>query len=120
MMRSLAAAGLLLGAVAASASAQQPIPLFPDAAPPRSVQPEPLPPLAPAAPGMTDRRPTPPPYAPPPYASPPYGPRPEMPAPETPPPESAAGPAETREFCSQPVGYSLARRDSVPPAYREF
>jgi hypothetical protein len=114
MMRSLAAAGLLLGAVAASALAQQPIPLFPDAAPPRSVQPEPLPPLAPAAPGMTDTRPSQPPS---------YTPRPEMPGAETPPPASAAapaGPAETREFCSQPVGYALARRDSVPPTYREF
>src|SRR3954463_16041216 len=73
MMRSLAAAGLLLGAVAASASAQQPIPLFPDAAPPRSVQPEPLPPLAPAAPGMADRRPPPAPYAPAPNRPPPPG-----------------------------------------------
>jgi hypothetical protein len=44
------------------------------------------------------------------------------PPPDTPPAAAAApaGPAETREFCSQPVAYALARRDSVPPAYRDF
>jgi hypothetical protein len=119
MLRSLPAAALLLGSIAAAASAQQPIPLFPDAAPPRSIRPEPLPPLAPGSPpppgaldtrsppGAMDTRPLPPASAPP---------------PDTPPAAAAAaaGPAETREFCSQPVGYALARRDSVPPAYRDF
>ena len=119
MLRRLPGAALLLGSIAAAASAQQPIPLFPDAAPPRSIRPEPLPPLAPGSPpppgaldtrsppGAMDTRPVPPASAPP---------------SDTPPAAAAAaaGPAETREFCSQPVGYALARRDSVPPAYRDF
>src|ERR1051325_8672206 len=119
MLRRLPGAALLLGSIATAASAQQPIPLFPDAAPPRSIRPEPLPPLAPGSPpppgaldtrsppGAMDTRPVPPASAPP---------------SDTPPAAAAAaaGPAETREFCSQPVGYALARRDSVPPAHRDF
>jgi hypothetical protein len=109
MIRSLLGAAFLLGSIAADASAQQPIPLFPDAAPPRSIRPEPLPPIAPGSPGVTDTRPPSPPASAPPA---------DMSPAQTPP--APAGPAETREFCSQPVGYALARRDSIPPAYRNF
>ena len=123
MIRSLPAAALLLGSIAAGALAQQPIPLFPDAAPPRSIRPEPLPPIAPGSPpppgltdtrpppGVSDTRPSPPASTPPADMSPA-----QMPPGAAPP----ASPAETREFCSQPVGYALARRDSIPPAYRNF
>jgi hypothetical protein len=107
MMRRLAAAGLLLGSIASAASAQQPVPLLPDAGP-RSIQPEPLPPLAPSPPGVTDARPPRPAPAPP------------ADMPPAPSVAAPAGPVETREFCSQPVGYTLAGRDSVPPAYRGF
>jgi hypothetical protein len=95
----------LLGPIAAAASAQQPTPLLPDAGP-RTIQPEPLPPLPPALP-QPDARPSPPAAAPP---------------SDIPPPAAAApgGPSETREFCSQSVGFSLARGDSVPQRYRDF
>src|ERR1043166_9349493 len=107
MLRRLPGAALLLGSIAAAASAQQPIPLFPDAAPPRGrVRPEPLPPLAPGSspppgaldtrspPGAMDTRPVPPASAPP---------------SDTPPAAAAgaAGPAETREFRSEEHTFEL-------------
>jgi hypothetical protein len=109
MIRRLAAAALLLGSIAA-ASAQQPTPLFPE--PPRTIHPEPRPPIAPAPPDALTPRP-------------PASPLPaDLPPPADMPPPAAAmapsGPSETREFCSQSVSYSLASRNSVPPRYRDF
>ena len=85
--------------------AQQPVPLLPDRGP-RSIQPEPLPPIAPGQPSPPGARPS----------EPPAGGGPNLP------PAAAvpAGPQETREFCSQSVDYALAPRDGVPAQYREF
>src|SRR5262249_53250740 len=85
--------------------AQQPVPLLPDRGP-RSIQPEPLPPIAPGQPSPPDARPS----------EPPAGGGPNLP------PAAAvpAGPQETREFCSQSVDYALAPRDGIPAQYREF
>lgn len=108
MIHRLAAAALLLGSIAAGASAQQPTPLFPE--PPRTIHPEPLPPIAPAPPDTAPPRP---PASPLPADLPP-------PAGMPPPAAGISGPSETREFCSQSVSYSLASPDSVPPRYRDF
>jgi hypothetical protein len=105
--RRLAAAlsGLLL--VAGGAAAQQPLPpptASSPEAPPQTIRPEPLPPLAPAPPSASAEPNTP---TPPASAEPDSGPVP-------------AGPSETREFCGQSVSYALADRDSIPERYRAF
>jgi hypothetical protein len=110
MIRSFAAAALFVGSIAAAALAQQPTPAFPDA-PPRSIQGEPLPPIAPAPPEAPVSTPAP---TASPAAAPPAG----MPAPAA--AAAPSGPSETREFCSQSVGYSLASRDTLPSNYRDF
>jgi hypothetical protein len=79
--------------------------------PPRSIKPEPLPPIAPAPPEppmSLPRAPAPPADmpAPPPAAAAPSGP--------------PSGPTETRDFCSLSVSYAVADRDSVVPRYRDF
>ena len=102
----LAAAACLLGWMASAAPAQQPTPLFPDSGP-RSIRPEPLPPIAPGPAGMPETQ-RPGPGFTPPAEAPPAG------------PTGPAAAAETREFCSQPVSFALAPRDSVPPRYRDF
>jgi hypothetical protein len=78
--------------IAAVSYAQQPVPLYPGAAP-RSIEPEPLPPLPPGAPS---------------------------PAPAPPPNEANLGPATARVFCEQQVTLRLADPDSVPARYRPF
>ena len=97
--RFAAAAGLMTFAMAAFAQQglPPPTPLYPGAAP-RSIEPEPLPPL-PSAP-----------TAPPVISS-------------TPPAAAAAvaaGPATQRVFCDQPVTVRLADRDGIPDPYRQF
>ena len=117
MTRSFVAAALFVGSIAAAASAQQPTPPFPDA-PPRSIQAEPLPPIAPGpseAPAST---------SPPLSAQPPLSASPASPPSIDPPAPAAAeappGPSETREFCGQSVSYAVASRDSIPSNYRGF
>ena len=108
------AAIMLVIVMSAAASAQQslppPTPLYPGA-PPRSIEPEPLPPLpaAPAAPPVISSTPPaalppPPALAPPPAASAPV----------------AAGPATQRVFCDQPVTVRVVDRDGIPEPYRQF
>ena len=108
------AAIILVIIMSAAASAQQslppPTPLYPGA-PPRSIEPEPLPPLpaAPTAPPVMSSTPPatlppPPALAPPPAASAPV----------------AAGPATQRVFCDQPVTVRVADRDGIPEPYRQF
>jgi len=97
--RFAAAAGLMTFAMAAFAQQglPPPTPLYPGAAP-RSIEPEPLPPL-PSAP-----------TAPPVISS-------------TPPAAAAAvaaGPATQRVFCDQLVTVRLADRDGIPDPYRQF
>jgi hypothetical protein len=113
MFHRIAAAALVI-VVSATASAQQsmppPAPLYPGAAP-RSIEPEPLPPL-PAAP-----------TAPPVISSTPPAALPPLPAPAPPPAASApiaAGPATQRVFCDQPVTVRVADRDGIPEPYRQF
>jgi hypothetical protein len=87
-----------------------PTPLYPGAAP-RSIEPEPLPPL-PSAP-----------TAPPVISSTPPAALPPLPAPAPPPAAAApvaAGPATQRVFCDQPVTVRLADRDGIPDPYRQF
>ena len=109
MVRHLAAAALALSISAGGSPAQQaapPLSLLPSA-PPRSYEPEPLPPIGsdperaePANPaGRTEPSPPPPPAA--------------MNAPAT---ESATA----RNFCHQPVRVRLAERYAVPERYRRF
>jgi hypothetical protein len=113
MFHRIAAAALVI-VVSATASAQQsvppPTPLYPGAAP-RSIEPEPLPPLpvAPTTPPVISSTPPaalppPPALAPPPAASAPV----------------AAGPATQRVFCDQPVTIRVADRDGIPEPYRQF
>jgi len=108
------AAIMLVIVMSAAASAQQslppPTPLYPGA-PPRSIEPEPLPPLraAPTAPPVMSSTPPatlppPPALAPPSAASAPV----------------AAGPATQRVFCDQPVTVRVADRDGIPEPYRQF
>ena len=108
------AAIMLVIVMSAAASAQQslppPTPLYPGA-PPRSIEPEALPPLpaAPTAPPVISSTPPaalppPPALAPPPAASAPV----------------AAGPATQRVFCDQPVTIRVADRDGTPEPYRQF
>jgi hypothetical protein len=102
MRRRFAVVALILGLGPAASLAQQPAsptPLYPGAAP-RSIEPEPLPPVAPSAPS---------------------------PAMTAPPPEPAPaadaanmGPATARVFCAQPVTVRVAEPDSVPARYRPF
>jgi hypothetical protein len=113
MFHRIAAAALMI-VVSATASAQQsmppPAPLYPGAAP-RSIEPEPLPPL-PAVP-----------TAPPVISSTPPAALPPLPAPTPPPAASApiaAGPATQRVFCDQPVTVRVADRDGIPEPYRQF
>jgi hypothetical protein len=91
--------------IAAVSHAQQPVPLYPGAAP-RSIEPEPLPPLPPGAPSPAP--------APPPVAAVP----PARPAPM--PNEANLGSATARVFCEQQVTVRLADPDSVPARYRPF
>ena len=123
MVHRLAVAALLTLWTAA-ALAQQPLPpptpLYPGAAP-RSIEPEPLPPL-PASPSAPPLASSPAPSVPPP---------PLPPAPVTlpatlPPPGPAAsapvpsGPATQRVFCDQAVTIRLADRAAIPDPYRQF
>jgi len=117
MYRFAAAALVTLGSCAALA--QQPLPpptpLYPGAAP-RSIEPEPLPPLSstPAAPPLAS--------SPAPDVSPPPAPV-TLPAPMPPPAAPApvaTGPATQRVFCDQPVTVRLADRDAFPEPYRQF
>jgi hypothetical protein len=97
MVRRLAAV-LALPLSTAAASAQLPagpVPLFPAAAPPRSLEAEPLPP---------------------PFSDNPRSAR-STPAPEVP---AAAGTAAERVFCEQAVTVRLGERESVPERYRGF
>lgn len=105
MIRPLLLAALLLSASAAGAAAQQPVRPLPYVGP-RSIEPEPLPPLPPAPSEEPAARP----------GSPATAPTSNLP------PDAAApaGPQETREFCNQSVDFALAPRDSVPPRYRDF
>jgi len=110
--RFAAAAGLMTFAMAAFAQQglPPPTPLYPGAAP-RSIEPEPLPPL-PSAP-----------TAPPVISSTPPAALPPLPAPAPPPAAAApvaAGPATQRVFCDQPVTVRLADRDGIPDPYRQF
>src|SRR5258705_11803965 len=111
-------ATLLMTVVSAVAFAQQPLapptPLYPGAAP-RSIEPEPLPPLSSS------------PMAPPVAASPaPSVPPTPVPLPATLPPAptasapTPAGPATQPVFSGQPVTIRLADRAAIPNPYRPF
>ena len=108
----LAATVLLAGPAAAQQSLPPPIPLYPGAAP-RSIEPEPLPPLPPARSEPPAAMPLPPPAdtAPPPAASA---------SPLLAAPPVAAGPATERVFCDQPVTVRLPDRAIIPERYRPF
>jgi hypothetical protein len=112
MLRPVAIGALALLLGAAGSRAQQPmspIPLFP-AAPPRSVEPQPLP--QPLPPTEADMPPSPRPGRDGGNSLSPAGPL-------TPPPPGAE--AETaRIFCQQPVTVRIAERESVPERYRRF
>lgn len=105
------AAALLTALVPALGFAQQPVPLYPGGEP-RSIVPEPLPPLAPG-PESASPLASPGPMPPAATAAPPA---------MTPPAPSAAAEPEgpTRVFCDQSVAYRLADRDAVPERYRRF
>ena len=105
----LVAAAVLAGTAGAQQSLPPPIPLYPGAAP-RSIEPEPLPPLPPSGPPSS--MPMPPPDAPPPPAA----------ATSPPPPVAsvAAGPAMQRVFCDQPITARLADLTATPEHYRPF
>jgi hypothetical protein len=84
---------------------QQPVPLYPGGEP-RSIVPEPLPPL---------------PESPPPPAATASAPAPVAAPPAAPPPAAAVQPeGPTRVFCEQPVTYHIADPDTVPERYRRF
>src|SRR5207237_10513381 len=108
----LAATILLAGPAAAQQSPPPPIPLYPGAAP-RSIEPEPLPPLPPARSEPPAAMPLPPPVGtalpPPPSTSP------LLAAPPV-----VAGPATEGVFCDQPVMVRLPDRGVVPERYRPF
>ena len=108
MVRSVVVAVALL-VIAATASAQQPVPLYPGAAP-RPFEAQPLSPIAPAPADMPAANP-PPPEAP---LSPP--------SPAAPPAAAALpmSPPAGRVFCAQPVTVQSADRDAVPEPYRPF
>src|SRR5579871_5592941 len=93
---------MLSGPVAAPAQQPEvPAPLYPGAAP-RSIHPEPLPPIG-GTPGP-EARPAPSGgIAPPPAA-----------------PAAPAPPAADRVFCNQPVTIRVADRDGMPERYRGF
>jgi hypothetical protein len=112
MVRSLAAAVALL-VISAAATAQQPVPLYPGAAP-RSFEAEPLPPVAPAPAEM--------PAASSPQPDPPQPDAPLSPAapPAAPPAVAAAPPPTGRVFCEQPVTVQVVDRDGVPEPFRPF
>jgi len=100
----LAATVLLAGPAAAQQSLPPPIPLYPGAAP-RSIEPEPLPPLPPARSEPPAPMSLPPPAeAPPPLAAPPV----------------ANGSATERVFCDQPITVRLPERGAIPERYRPF
>ena len=102
-----AALGLLLSSAVSLAQLPQlpgsPVPLHPGAAPPRSFEAEPLPPVAPAP--QTAR---------PPIEAPPAGVAPPAAAPT---PMSAPG---ERVFCEQPVAVRLPDPGAVPERFRPF
>jgi hypothetical protein len=111
------AAAALMAVASAAAFAQQPLapptPLYPGAAP-RSIEPEPLPPLpaSPATPPVIS--------SPAPSASAPVPlPARLLPAPAASAP-APAGPATQRVFCDQPVTIRLADRAALPDPYRQF
>jgi hypothetical protein len=112
MVARFVAALIALLSSAAVAFAQQqssPIPLGPDA-PPRSIEPEPLPPLSPA-----------PETAQPPGASPSAGLTPPAAAPAISSPTSPPMSSSTaRVFCEQPVAVQLADPDAVDERFRPF
>lgn len=94
MLRRLivAAPALFLSAAAFAQPIGSPVPLYPEA-PPRSIEPEPLPPAAPAPPTAIG------------------------------PPAAAAAdmaPPTARIFCDQPVTVHIADPDAVAPPYRPF
>ena len=100
----LAATILLAGPAAGQQSLPPPIPLYPGTAP-RSIEPEPLPPLPPARSEPPAPMSLPPPAeAPPPLAAPPV----------------ATGPATERVFCDQPVTVRLPERAAIPERYSPF
>jgi hypothetical protein len=115
MVRHFAVATASL-AISAAAMAQQPVPLYPGAAPP-PFEAQPLPPVAPPPAASTLREP--PPSEPPaaagslPLAAPPS---PAAPAAAAAP---MSPPAE-RVFCAQPVTVQLADPDGMPDPFRPF
>ena len=108
----LAATILLAGPAAAQQSPPPPIPLYPGAAP-RSIEPEPLPPLPPARSEPPAAMPLPPPAE---TALPP----PASTSPLLAAPPVVAGPATERVFCDQPVVVRLPDRGVIPERYRPF
>jgi hypothetical protein len=113
------AAAALMAVASVAAFGQQPLapptPLYPGAAP-RSIEPEPLPPLpaSPAAPPVIS---SPAPSIPPPAPVPLPATLPPGPAASAPTP---AGPATQRVFCDQPITIRLAERAAIPDRYRQF
>jgi len=108
----LAATVLLAGLAAAQQPLPPPIPLYPGAAP-RSIEPEPLPPLPPARsePPAAMLLPRPSEAVPPPTAA--------APSPQAAPP-IATGPATERVFCDQRITVRLPERGAIPERYRPF
>jgi len=98
---------LIWSADAAVAQQSQPVPLYPGAGP-RSIEPEPLPPLAPApeAPPRTEPAP----------AAVPAPPAAAAAAPDAPPVSPPVG----RVFCEQPVTVRLADPEAVADRFRPF
>jgi hypothetical protein len=112
MVRRFAAVLVAFWLIPAIAVAQQPVPLYPGAAP-RSFEAEPLPPLPP--PRETPGTPTVPPAA---VLAPP-------PADAAPPATAAAGSVPQsapvgRVFCEQPVTVQVSPPDAVPERFRPF
>ena len=106
MIRPLAVAALVTLSTAAFAQqSSPPTPLYPGAAP-RSIEPEPLPPLPPAA------------TAPPAASSP--SPPPAATPPPVAPPRRIARPGTVRVFCDQQVAVQLADPFTLPDPYRRF
>lgn len=108
----LAATVWLAGLAAAQQPLPPPIPLYPGAAP-RSIEPEPLPPLPPARsePPAVMPLPRPPEAMPPPTAAAPSA---------SAAPPIATGLATERVFCDQPITVRLPERGAIPERYRPF
>jgi len=114
MVARFVAALLVLWSSAAVAIAQQqspPIPLNPGA-PPRTIEPQPLPPLSPAPEPKEPPAATPSAGLPPPAAA--------APAPTTAPMSPPMSPPTGRVFCEQPVTVQLADPDAVGERFRPF